>query len=375
MSKKLPQELRIVKYRNAEVIKSRHPFRYESFATPELSKLRKKYRLEKVITGKKTEFDKILALRNWVHSQWDHGWSFKEQKPVLPLCSTLRILEEAQKGIEFHCAYYSTVFIQCALSLGFQARRLSIYKDISHIPIAELHRQTNIGHYLAEIWSNDFQKWILIDTDMNAHYEEKNIPLNAWEVREAWVTGRWKEVRLIQGKPPPAYVTKPAKYTPEQHKLFKVFTKYKAMDYYYHLGIEMRNDWFSSDEESLRLIWADPHSPPVLIEHPDHPNTAVHDVIWTQNINNLYWTLNQVHIHLSCAGKDKSKSSPTLEVKLETVTPNFDKYLVKIDGSAWRKRPGDLKWKLKEGRNTIYAKSVNKFRIEGPSNSITISFN
>ena len=370
MTRKIPKKLRIVEYKNAVIVKSQYPFGYESFDTPELKQLREKYRLSEVIAGKKSEFDKIVALRSWVHSQWGHGWSFKDQKPAVPTTNALRVLGAAKKGVEFHCGYYAYVFIQCLLSLGFQARLVGLCKDISHIPIPELQRETNIGHCVVEVWSNDFQKWIVMDPDINAHYEDDNSPLNALDIRKAWLAKRWKKVKLAQGNPLPSQITKPEKYTQEQHKAFKIFTQYKAIDYYHRVEVEMRNDWFSSKKGYFRLVWTDNQSPPNLVED---THQAVHNTKWAQNINDLYWTLNQAHLHLSCSGKEKKPGS-LLDVQLETVTPNFDKYLVKIDTGPWKKIKANFTWRLKKGGNTIYAKSVNKFGMEGVTSLITVNY-
>jgi len=366
----LPRKLNIIEYKNAEIVRSRYPFRYESYKVPELKKLRKRYRLDEVVAGKKREFDEIVALRNWVRSRWDHGWSFKKIEPAPASTDALKVLSLAEEGVEFHCVYYACLFVQCALALGFQARVIDIGKDISGIPLSKLHLETNIGHTVPEIWSNEFQKWIIMDPDMNVHYEEKGIPLNACEIRRAWLEKRWKKVRMVQGTPPPAYITKPEKYTKEWRKEFKVFTRYNVMDYYHHIAVEMRNNWFSSGGKTRSLILADSDSPPLLFQHPD---LVLHEVGWTQNVNEMYWTLNQVHIRLNWGGATLMQS-PVLDVRLETVTPNFSAYLVKIDRGAWTRRTENFRWKLKKGQNTIQAKTLNKLEREGMTSSLTVLY-
>ena len=147
--------------------------------------------------------------------------------------------------------------------------------------------------------------------------------------------------------------------------------KYNLMDQYYQIAIETQNDWFSSKEERPWIVWADVESPPILVAP---PYRVVHSAIWSRNINDLYWTLNQAHIHLSCAGKDRSKPSSTLNVALETVTPYFEKYLVKTDKGPWRKSKERFRWRLKQGMNTSCAKPVNKFGREGITSSITVRY-
>ena len=206
-----------------------------------------------------------------------------------------------------------------------------------------------------------------MDPDLNAHYEKEGAPLNALEIRSAWLSGKRKEVRYVQGDPPQAPVTTPEKYTSEQKRQWRIFTRYKTMDYYHRVSVEMRNDFLSSDKGCDRLGWADSSTPPQLV---GHPNAPVRGVRYAATPDELYWTINEVFIEVCCAGKVGS----LLEVTLQTQTPNFQKYLVKIDDKNWMKKPDRFKWRLKRGDNTIRAKAVNLFGIEGPQSMIKIRF-
>ena len=123
--KMLPKELGIVKYDNPEIIKSRYPFVYESCDEPRLAELRRRHKLDEVVKDAKTEFGKFVLLRDWVKSRWAHGWD--ESKATDTLDGSA-LLEDAERGLEFCCGSYVLVFVQCALSLGYRARRLGIAK-------------------------------------------------------------------------------------------------------------------------------------------------------------------------------------------------------------------------------------------------------
>ena len=363
--KKLPRELQIVQYQNGKIIKSSYPFRYENSNHPKLKELRERYNLDKVIKRGETEFQKFILLRNWVRSRWDHGWDHFKMKT--PPKDALEILKEAEKGKEFTCGFYAKTFTQCALSLGYQARILSICKDISHIPLNELWKETNIGHSVPEIWSNEYNKWIIMDPDLNAYYEKDGVPLNAYEIRWAWLKRKWKEVKFIQGKSFPAFITNPDKYFEEAKKEFKIFTRYNAMDYYHHISIYLRNNYFSSDEAAPHLQWADKFSPPQLT---NYPGVSIKNYYWTENIQDMYWNLNQTFINLECLGDNYS----TLKVSLKTFTPNFSKFLVKIDKREWQGCENSFSWPLKEGENTIQARAMNKSGIKGPISKIVVKY-
>jgi len=364
-AEKLPRKLQVTHYQNGKIIKSSHSFRYENIDHPKLKELRERYNLDKVIKRGETEFQKFILLRNWVSSRWDHGWDYEKMK--VPPKDALEILKEAKRGKEFSCGFYAKTFTQCALSLGYQARILSIGKDISHIPLNELWKEVNIGHSVPEVWSNEYNKWIIMDPDLNAHYEKDGVPLNAYEIRCAWLKGKWKEVKFIQGKPLPAIITNPNKYFEEAKRELKIFTRYNAMDYYYRIGMELRNDYLSSDESAPRLQWVDKFSPPQLLPYSGVP---ARNIYWTENIQDMYWNLNQTFINLECLGDNYS----TLKVSLKTFTPNFSKFLVKIDKREWQGCENSFSWPLKEGENTIQARAMNKSGIKGPISKIVVKY-
>ena len=74
----------------------------------------------------------------------------------------------------------------------------------------------------------------------------------------------------------------------------------------------------------------------------------------------FYWTLNETAIDLQA-----SDSDGMLTVTLDTVTPNFDKFLISMDDGKWEAKPSSFAWKLHPGENKLQVKSVNKFGVAG----------
>lgn len=70
--------------------------------------------------------------------------------------------------------------MQCSLSLGWYSRKLSV--DVDHdIEEKDMH------HGVADIWSNQFKKWYIIDPMNNLHYEKDGLPLSALEIRSEYL--------------------------------------------------------------------------------------------------------------------------------------------------------------------------------------------
>jgi len=145
-----------------------------------LKRLREDFKLDEVVAPGRTEFEKLLLLKRWVRSRWNHGWNNTN-----PPWDAYEILKHAERGETFTCGYYSFVLSECYRSLGYQARRLSIRVKDTEYP-ANPH---NHGHNVCEVYSNEYNKWVLMDADKNCHYEKDGVPLSALEIREAWLTG------------------------------------------------------------------------------------------------------------------------------------------------------------------------------------------
>ncbi|MDO9465031.1 MAG: transglutaminase-like domain-containing protein [bacterium] len=362
MKKKVVKALSIVEYDNPPIVRGKHKFLYEEFNNKKMHSLRGKYKLDKVIASGKTEFKKMLLLRDWVSSRFNHGYCKRYKGET-----ALDVLKRAEKGECFTCATFASVLVSCLTSLGFVARNLTIAQDETDF----IGNNTNIGHCVAEVWSNQFRKWIVLDADTKAHFEKDEMPLSAYEVRKYWLEGKWKEVDFIQAKNPPKVVTMGSDFKEEQlEKNIKNFMKHNTMNYYHHIMVNMGNNRFSKKKYPITLNWVDEYCCPQIVRQnvAVDPSKRKH----TDNIKDIYYTLNQAHISLSCHRASKGIPVPVLEVNIETETPWFDYFMVCIDKDNWRKRPERFTWRLKEGKNTIEAKPVNKFCREGVISKISV---
>ncbi len=158
--------------------------------------LREEYRLDELVAGYATEFEAQCALKRWVRSRWNHGWSLSFNT----VRDALDILHEADRGEHFNCGFYSRVFIECARSLGWVARPLGL--GVEEIAFPRGHNVGNVGHSVPEIWSNEYRKWIILDPDLNVHYERYGVPLSALEIQDAWLSREEDTVAMVQEEPP-----------------------------------------------------------------------------------------------------------------------------------------------------------------------------
>jgi len=126
------------------------PFEYERFDEPALKELREKYKLDEVVAGAKTEMEKMIKLRNWVHQQW----KYDPPQPPYPAWDAREILRRRQG----FCVQFAITYMQCALSLGMQTRFV-----FGMFPNARLKGEHVCGHEVTEFWSNELGKWVMMD--------------------------------------------------------------------------------------------------------------------------------------------------------------------------------------------------------------------
>ncbi len=302
--------------------------------------LRNQYRLDEVVASGKTELEKFVLLREWARFSAPKGWDMGSASWVPPW-DALILLETNKKPIALcMCTHYSTIFTQCAIALGHTARQVIL----DH-------------HCVAEVWSNQFGKWILMDTGnsadptTNCHFEKDGVPLNALEIRRLWRAGREKEIEVVYT--PPRGRTNCEQLKDKQQCNLANFRRFAIPFRNDHLVSPFPGELEQGQAEyyaDFYLWWEDQAAP---TESPEYGHTSCQPA-------DFYWTLNETAICLQ-----QTDAPDTLEVALDTVTPNFANYLVSVDGGEWQDRPGSFAWKLHAGENTLRAKSVNDFGVEG----------
>jgi len=297
---------------------------------PRQERLVKQYRLDEVIAAGKTELEQLALLRDWVHSQW-LGWQ-ADKYPYCPPWDPLEILETTKGNWGFGmCTHYGAVFSGCAAALGFVSR--SIVVD---------------HHCLAEVWSEDLQKWILEDAgpsrEYDATYEVDGIPLNALELHGYLV--REEQKKVMSNKLP-------------QNAVEPMTDHIRTL---IRFGIPLRNTHLIHAEPAeLRHGNGQYHWDGYLWWSDDaNPKYAEYS-LQTSRSADFYWSVNQTRLYLQAGA-----ASDELTVALANTTPNFSHYLVQIDDGEWEEiRESSLTWKLHPGENQLAARSVNQFGRQG----------
>lgn len=327
---------RVTEADNPPVANSSYAFSYLSHDEKRGERLRERWKLDEVIRPAKSEFEKLLYLRNWVRHQWEDGWNSGEID-LCPPWDGMTILELASRKLSLGmCTHYATVFSHCAAALGLVART-----------------QIMRAHCINEVWSPDHQKWVAMDaggdaddeTKFTYHFERDGVPLSALEAHQAWEEKAFDEVKIVP-EPPPAVRAR--------------FAVEKRLQLFERFMITLRNDELSAmDPGEMEHGAVSYHYDGYLWWHGTReplPWFSRH----TTRVSDLYWTVNRARIHLQ-----DGERPGTLEVCLETHTPNLKGFQVRTDGEAWEARDARFAWTLHPGKNRLEARPVNRFGREG----------
>lgn len=327
--------INIVSFDNKPFICTNYIFGYQPAADPALKSLREKYDLSKLLHSTENDFEQLVAIANWVHSQWLHGTSGAKDFNPMEFNADI-ILTRARLGDKFWCHVYSMTFIQVAASLGYQARLVSLTKD---------GYESSDMHAVAEVWSNFYGKWITVDTDFNIWYTQNGIPLSVLEIHNAFLANETNTIRVEKGitRSPPDF----------EKRITSLYSYYR---YFY---VDMRNDWLTNRyfpghparSDQTTLFWSDKRLPPVL-----SLKTKV------TNKDDLYWDINRTYINFG----NQSIQEKKIEVYPCTVTPNFSHFEVSLDNDCQKNlTSSSFFWQLRLGVNTISIRSVNSDGVKG----------
>ncbi|MDL2259096.1 transglutaminase-like domain-containing protein [Eubacteriales bacterium OttesenSCG-928-K08] len=379
-----PKQLRIISGGPWSLPKTMIQVHYEDPMHPLAKRLRETYGLDALAADATDELDLFYRLQDWVKRHMVcHGWSFQllKQRAV----NALDILAHVERGVRFHCYYHAKVFCQCCEALGYPARIVGARMDHMECPPEELHG--NNAHEIAEVWSNTLRKWILIDCDINGHYERDGVPLSISELSDAAPCP--EGIRLVLGEYQPdtdntldeAGFVLGTNMKPEDAKgTMARFIKFDVLDYYQCVLAAGRHDVFSHPEAKPDYISYGPRGKYPILYSDGAP--YYDESVWTDDVRAFDWSVNETSLSLRVKGADQaaatwqwsSMDAPvecdcrTLVVGLSHTMPNFQTFCCRVDeDKAWATCKSGWEWRLHEGVNRLEVAAINSMGIRGPS--------
>lgn len=312
--------------------KANPPFIYEELDEPYLQDLRHEFELLNFLGSESNEYETQLKLASWLGTRWDHGTSQvhggKEQ------IDPLKLIKEGEKGAKFWCEIAAIVTVQTATALGWPARLIALSRD-----------GYTMEHGVAELWSNYFNKWYVVDTDFNVVFERQGIPLSAFELCHFGLELKKKGHLHLNFFSP----AKPS--LPYQDLL----------PFYHYVFVDLRNDWLSRDLPrgspaggDYATMWtARKNSKPLLTLSQREDRRKRFD-----------WPVNQTWILVS--PNTRGTTEKTLHVA--GYSPYFKHFELQIDDGSWQPLPaGTFTYQLTNSEKKIAVRMVTTFNHCGPT--------
>jgi len=329
------------------IVKSNYNFIYEHWMEEKLTELRKQEGLEGLRKGCPSEFELFLRLCDWTRNQW----KFSEPVPY-PLCNAVDILKDIRSGrTGGFCGQYAYVLADVLKSMGyFSVRYLELWSD------------KGVSHFALEVWSDDYQKWMVLDPTNNCYFRfpGSKVPANAYDVQNALRGREAVEAVLISG------VSKVLDDAPKKADLKSL------LPFYANFAVSLRSDLMrhtkfltAGDRLKTFLYLAGPNTSGKGPFYDMIPYANV-----TQRVEDLYYDCNSVRVEPE-AHRDRvllrfytDSSMPSFKGFLLRPGRDAEEIFVPYQVEATRRR------KIKE----FFVTPVNMAGIRGVSKEIDIDW-
>jgi len=294
-----------------------------------------------VIAPGKDEFDQQVLLMDWTHRQFK-----KFGQPSTSCRGALEILQAIQGGHTFFCSQYAQVFVSAAASVGWVDRPLALRR---HQGVA---RGGSTEHSSTEIWSNQHAKWVMLDPTSNMYLEKDGVPLSAYEIRQEWFYHDGKDLVFVIGKERKKYKKTDLPIFLERFAGFgDLSVNPDELDKYGFTAYIPNTDLMDAGFDYAKMFI-------VKDKLCDGTKWHVRTVPANPGID-PYFPIDQAA--LSFRGDDEK-----IMVALKTLTPNFKRYEVRLEGGEWKGSAENFVWPLRPGLNRLEARTVNQFGVAGP---------
>lgn len=335
---------RVVRFDNPPLRESRFHFTYQDLSDPALKALRDRLALDEIEPPGPQPEDELrfmLAVSGQIRGLAAHADDFPEQPPGE---AADVLLDHVAGGGSLYCHTYSLLFVQSMLALGYEARLIAASSS-GEAPT----------HGVAEVWSNAFGRWVLVDTDYNMLYTVEGQPQSVYEIsrvaydlRRAYQRHLWANdledtlqhneayhgrdrtffefVRAHSSFYDQVEVMRGPNKTPRIDTFLRENSPtQRCIEQYHAFAIPMRNDFLSRH-------YPIGHEARGLALSPPMDATGrwfiLNDVVPTDRLSDMYWTLNGAEVGF------EGLPGAGLKLSMSTITPSFDHFEVTLNGQV-----------------------------------------
>ena len=180
-------------------------FSYADLSHPYFEKIRNDKRVARFYSREKGNIDfyDAISMREYLRDLFPHGTASKNYLHV----NVLEMIDAAEHGEKFLCGNISKMLVQMIQAGGTQARTVGLQASDS-------------GHVVVELWSEKFDKWVVLDPDYNVHYTITiGTPLSAIELYQmSQNSNKIKDIIRVPGKSVNALYSNNSKLVEQYYK-------------------------------------------------------------------------------------------------------------------------------------------------------------
>jgi hypothetical protein len=123
--------------------------------------------------------DRVRALSSWISSSWEHTDVMPPTQYTPWDAETILAWGGTKKGHGGHrpiamCVHFGVTFVSCCQALGIPARCAVLLGTPSGCD----------GHFVAEVWFEEYAKWVMVDANIDAICWKENEPLSISEIQD-----------------------------------------------------------------------------------------------------------------------------------------------------------------------------------------------
>ncbi len=318
----------------------------ENITSPRFEEVRRSYDLARVIAGEEDELRCILLLRQWVHRQL----VVDRSKPV-PGGDALAYLAEGPKGAAYSCGHHMIALNAVLNAMGYVTRCLNAGAG------GKEGRLT--GHHgMCEVWSNDLCKWIIVDSEHDAHFEKDGVPLSALEIRDQVIKNGGADVVRVDGpdrEPQPRERDESWGRTPRTYNFVG-----------WMLSGNVHSSW-PQQRSSVEIVYDDEYwrTHTWFRDGREHWAYKAGYFLPITQRGWIEWTPNVLRVRTNVNG-------PVANVRINSCTPNFKEYQIRAEGGSWEPVENAFSLQLSQPRHDWRLRSVNVMNVPGPEHHLVI---
>ncbi len=198
----------------------------------------------------------------------------------------------------------------------------------------------------------------MLDPTSNLYLETNGVPLNAWEIRQEWFYRRGTNLTFVVGRDRKRYRKNDLPIVLGRFADFGELAVHPdELDKYGFIGYIPNTDLMNNGYDYGKMFITKDR---LCDGTPWHVRTLP-----ANPAEDPYFPVNQAALRLQVSGE-------TLEVQLQTLTPNFSRFEVRINGGNWTPSRPSFTWPLQTGANRLEARTMNRFEITGPISSAMV---